>query len=77
MKEMKVKRMERMKIKPLVIDSEDEEMLLLYNLCGAEGHLVDSELSEFTTMENNHRLRKSQLIELYLSCLQLLLLCSN
>ena len=30
----------------LVVDSEDGEMPLLYNLCGAKEHPVDSELSE-------------------------------
>ena len=37
--------------KAMVIESEDEEIPHLCNFCGAEGHSVDSELSEFTIKE--------------------------
>ena len=39
--------------KSLVIVSECEEMPPLCNLCGSEGHPVDSKLSEFTTKEQS------------------------
>ena len=39
--------------KAIVIENEDEEMPLLCNFCGADGHSVDFELSEFTTKEQS------------------------
>ena len=37
----------------LVVDSEDEEVPLLCNLCGAEEHSADSELSEYTIKDQS------------------------